>query len=130
MPAQEVRFWALVVVALALFTQVLFPPQVMAVESESGQRLVLCSSGIDSQPIVEPGLAKILNIDTHKKGLQGLKCADCVLASLTAIQTPVQTYVPAVYRVEHIAFCPLQRTSPVKARAPPRPYSCGPPSQI
>lgn len=123
----EVRFWALIAVVLALFTQVLFPPQVMAMPTDHGIKMVLCSSGMDSQPIIDTLVVK----STPKKpGLAGLKCAQCVLASVTAITTPPPVFQPAVYTIAHADFTPSSHRSPVKARAPPRPHSCGPPSRI
>lgn len=123
----EVRFWALFAVVLALFTQILFPPQVMAMPSDHGVQMVLCTSGMDSQPIVDKLVVKS---PVKKPGLAGLKCAQCVLASVTAITTPQPVFQPAVYTVAHADFTPATRHSPIKARAPPRPHSCGPPSQI
>ncbi len=121
----EVHFWACFAVVMALLTQVFFPPQVMAADTAHGQTMVLCSSGLDAAPIVDPALAKV--VKAHRSGLQGLKCANCVLASITAVTTPVTTFVPAVYTVAHIDFRPAALTSPVQARAPPRPFSQGPP---
>ncbi|MFT4077253.1 MAG: hypothetical protein QM647_17125 [Asticcacaulis sp.] len=123
----EVRFWALFAVVMALFTQVLFPPQVMAMPSSHGVQMVLCSSGMDSQPIVDKLVVKS---SPKKPGLAGLKCAQCVLASLTAIAGPVPVFQPAVYVESHADFTPAAGRSPIKARAPPRPHSCGPPSRI
>jgi hypothetical protein len=123
----EVRFWALFAVVLALLTQVLFPPQVMAMPSDHGIQMVLCTSGMDSQPIIDKLVVKS---PVKKPGLAGLKCAQCVLASVTAITTPQPVFQPAVYTVAHAAFTSAPRRSPIKARAPPRPHSCGPPSQI
>ena len=123
----EVRFWALFTVVMALFTQILFPPQVMAMPSSHGVQMVLCSSGMDSQPIIDKVVVKS---PAKKPGLAGLKCAQCVLASITAITTPPPVFQPAVYTIAHAAFTPACRRGPIKARAPPRPHSCGPPSQI
>ncbi len=122
----EVRFWALLAVVMALFTQILFPPQVMAMPSAHGVQMVLCTSGMDSQPIVDKIVVKS---PVKKPGLAGLKCAQCVLASVTAITTPPLVFQPAVYTIAHAEFSPAARRSPIKARAPPRPHSCGPPSQ-
>ena len=122
----EVRFWALLAVVMALFTQVLFPPQVMAMPSPHGVQMVLCTSGMDSQPIVDK---VVIKSPVKKPGLAGLKCAQCVLASITAITTPQPVFQPAVYEISHANFTPASRRSPIKARAPPRPHSCGPPSQ-
>ncbi|HTM82391.1 hypothetical protein [Asticcacaulis sp.] len=123
----DLRFWALIAVVMALFTQILFPPQVMAMPTDHGIKMVLCSSGMDSQPIIDTLVVK----STPKKpGLAGLKCAQCVLASVTAITTPPPVFQPAVYTIAHADFTPSSHRSPVKARAPPRPHSCGPPSRI
>lgn len=127
--ASEVHFWACFVVALALLTQIFFPPQVMAADTAHGTTFVLCTGGMDTTAIVDPVLAKAVK-DLHKSGLQGLKCANCVLASITAIQTPNTVYVPAIYSVSHADFRPEQAASPPQARAPPRPFSCGPPALI
>ncbi len=123
----EVRFWALFAVALALFTQILFPPQVMAMPSAHGVQMVLCTSGMDSQPIIDRIVAKS---PVKKPGLAGLKCAQCVLASVTAITTPQPVFQPAVYSATQADFTPATRRTSLKARAPPRPHSCGPPSRI
>ena len=122
----EVRFWSLLAVVMALLTQILFPPQVMAMPSAHGVQMVLCTSGMDSQPIVDKVVVKS---PAKKPGLAGLKCAQCVLASITAITTPPPVFQPAVYTISHADFAPSSRRSPIKARAPPRPHSCGPPSQ-
>ena len=129
MARSEFKFWALFSVVMALFTQVLFPPQVMAMPGDHGPQFVLCSAGIDSQPILDASAAKIFKSAPHKpNGLAGLKCASCVLASITAIATPVPVFQPVVYTVAHADFKPAARAAPIKARAPPRPHSCGPPS--
>jgi hypothetical protein len=123
-------FWACFAVVMALLTQVFFPPQVMAMPSDHGVRMVLCTPGIDGAPIVDKASEVVLKSTPHKNALQGLKCANCVLASVTAIQTPEPTALPVVYASTRIDFVPNVRTGPIKARAPPRPYSCGPPSFI
>jgi len=122
----ELRFWACFAVAMALLTQVFFPPQVMAADTGHGTAMVLCSGGMDAAPIADPVLVKVLKL--HKSGLQGLKCANCVLASITAVVTPDQSFVPVVHAATRADFRPAAVTSSVGARAPPRPFSCGPPS--
>jgi len=124
----EVTFWACFAVVLALFTQALFPPQVMAAETVHGTTFVICRAGADASPIADSSVIKTLKAPHGKNGLQGLKCADCVLHSVTGIVAPDATYVPAVYAVSHAELTPLLKASPIKARAPPRPHSCGPPS--
>ena len=122
----ELRFWACFAVVLALLTQIFFPPQVMAADTAHGTAMVLCSGGMDAAPIADPLLVKVLKL--HRSGLQGLKCANCVLASITAVVTPDQSFVPVVHDMVRADFRPAAVTSPVGARAPPRPFSCGPPS--
>ncbi len=122
----ELRFWACFAVVMALLTQVFFPPQVMAAQTANGPAMILCDSGVDSVAVIDPVLAKVVKL--HKPGLQGLKCANCVLASITAIQTPAPVFVRMSYTATRIDFRPAPTTAPVGARAPPRPHSCGPPS--
>jgi hypothetical protein len=122
----ELRFWACFAVVMALLTQVFFPPQVMAADTAHGTAMVLCSGGMDAAPIADPVLVKVLKL--HKSGLQGLKCANCVLSSITGVVTPHQDFVPVLHNVAHADFRPAAVSSPVGARAPPRPFSCGPPS--
>ena len=126
-PHPELKFWACFAVVMALLTQVFFPPQVMAAETANGPAMVLCSAGLDAAPIAaDPVLAKVVKL--HRSGLQGLKCANCVLASITAVIPPSPTFTPVVHSVARADFRPAARSIPVGARAPPRPFSCGPPS--
>ncbi len=122
----DVRFWALFAVVMALLTQALFPPQVMAATGEHGTRFVLCTAGIDSAPIVDKTAIKLFK--AQHKGLNGLKCANCLVASVTAIAAPPVQVQPVFYTIGHADFRPVAVRTPVKARAPPRPFSCGPPS--
>jgi len=126
--ASDLRFWACFAVVLALFAQVLFPPQVMAAPTAHGTTFVICTAGIDAAPIADSATVKAFKASHHNNGLQGLKCADCVIHSITAVVTPDLTYVPAVYAVTHAVLKPLEVVTPIKARAPPRPHSCGPPN--
>ena len=121
----ELTFWACFAVAMALLTQVFFPPQVMAADTAHGPAAILCSAGLDATAIADPALVKGLKL--HKSGLQGLKCANCVLASITAVATPSATFVPLVHVIARVDFRPVAATAPVGARSPPRPFSCGPP---
>jgi hypothetical protein len=122
----ELRFWACFAVVMALLTQVFLPPQVMAAESGRGTMMVFCSSGDDGVANLDPVLAKVLKL--HKPGLAGLKCANCVLASITAIQSPTPVFVRVTYAAARVDFRPAAAAAPPGARAPPRPHSCGPPS--
>jgi hypothetical protein len=120
----ELRFWALFAVVFALLTQAFFPAQVMAQTGRDGPALVFCTG--NDTPITDAN-GKIVK---HKSGVDGLKCADCVLASITAVQAAEAPTVPAVYTVAHIDHVASIASSPVKARAPPRPFSCGPPASL
>lgn len=124
-----VRFWACFAVVMALFSQVLFPPQVMAAQTASGTRFFVCSAGINGAPIADAATAKLFKSLGHTSGLQGLKCANCVLSSLTATTAPSAVFIPVVYAVAHADFRQSPDTSVIKARSPPRPHSCGPPLQ-
>lgn len=117
----EVRFWACFAVIFALLGQALFPVQALAVTMDHGA-FALCN---DATAAVVSDKAS----STDKSGVMGLKCADCVLASITAIQTPVPAAQPVVYTIAYAELKPAAERAPVKARAPPRPHSCGPPSQ-
>lgn len=121
----ELRFWALFAVVFALLAQALFPAQVMAQTGRDGPALVFCTGGADTAVVDAAGKVTIKH-----KSVNGLKCADCVLASITAVHASEPPTVPAVYSVAHIDFIPAVAASPVKARAPPRPFSCGPPVSL
>lgn len=122
----ELRFWACFAVIFALFAQAFFPAQVMAQTGRDGSAIVFCTGSGDTAVIDASGKITI----THKSGVNGLKCADCVLASITAVQPVEAPTVPVVYSVVHIDPVVIAAASPVKARAPPRPFSCGPPALL
>ncbi len=119
----DVRFWACFAVVFALLTQAFFPVQVMAAPGQ-GMRFVLCTEG--AAPAADTISQKLFG--KAKPGLMGLKCANCVLASITALPVPAPVSVPVVYTSHRLVFQTAVTASPVRARAPPRPYSCGPPS--
>ena len=122
-PMPEVRFWACFAVVFALVAQVLFPIQAMAMPNSDGSAYTLCTGDAD--------LIVAKSTKTHPaKGVMGLKCADCVLSSITAVQTAMPVLLPARHRIAHAVFRPAAQVSCIKARAPPRPHSCGPPSQF
>ncbi len=122
----EVRFWALFAVVMSLLTQAVFPPQAVAAAGEHGAEFVLCFAGLDSAPVADPIAAKLFA--AHHKGLAGLKCVNCLVASVTAVTPPPALAQHAVYIVGHADFRPAAVFATVGARAPPRPFSCGPPS--
>ena len=129
-PVPELRFWALFAVVFALLSQAVFPVQAMAATGE-GPRFVLCTEG--SAPAADTVSQKLFGQkpqDKAKPGLMGLKCVNCVLASITALPAPAPMSAPAVYRSEQVVFRAAGTTSPVRARAPPQPHSCGPPATV
>ena len=119
----ELRFWACFAVVFALVAQAFFPAQVMAAPGRDGPAFVFCT-GNEAPALDAHGKIK------HKSGVDGLKCADCVLASITAIQATEPLAIPVVYTVAHVDHVPSAAASPVQARAPPRPFSCGPPVSL
>ncbi|MDC7681821.1 hypothetical protein PQU92_00930 [Asticcacaulis sp. BYS171W] len=118
-------------VVVALCAQVLFPPHLMAAAPDGGG-FVLCNT---QAPVVDTQLSQAVATDTASKAfkdksVQGLKCADCVLASLTGLTEPEFTVTPVVYTIVAVsAVVPADSERP-KARAPPRPHSCGPPHRV
>jgi hypothetical protein len=128
-PVPELRFWACFAVVFALLSQAVFPVQVMAAPGE-GPRFVLCTEG--AAPATDTVSQKLFGQkpqDKVKLGLLGFKCVNCVLASITALPVPAPISLPAAYKSEQVVFRPAETVSPVRARAPPRPHSCGPPIQ-
>lgn len=123
----EVRFWAHFAVVLALLCPFLFPIQASA-QALSG--FMLCVEQAGAPPVADTVLAKKIADATKDKPVQGMKCADCVLASLTAITTPAPQIERVTYAAERLDLTPAANATPVRARAPPRPHSCGPPSEI
>lgn len=122
----ELTFWACFAVVFALLSQALFPPQVMA--APDGMRFVLCSAMADAAPVIDTTAEKIAAAHDKSKGYQGLKCADCVVASVTAIPAPAAASVPVRYAAMVTTQPVAPARAPVGARAPPRPFSCAPPS--
>ncbi|MBW8881118.1 MAG: hypothetical protein JF615_06745 [Asticcacaulis sp.] len=121
----DLRFWACFAVVFALLSQAFFPVDVMAAPGQ-GMRFVLCTES--AAPAVDIVSQKLFG--KTKPGLMGLKCANCVLASVTALPVPAPVSIPVTYTAERVAFVAPQAASPVQARAPPRPHSCGPPSTV
>jgi hypothetical protein len=91
---------------------------------------MLCVEQADAPTVVDTVAAQKIADATKGKAYQGLKCADCVLASLTAVVTPAPQIVPVIYAAEQVSLVPAANAVTVRARAPPRPHSCGPPSEI
>jgi len=127
-PVPELRFWACIAVAFALLSQAVFPVQAMVTPGAmSGNgRYVLCTEG---GPIVADTVSQKL-FGKAKPGFMGMKCVDCVLATITALPVPAPITVPVSYASTPAVFAPARAASRVRARAPPRPHSCGPPETI
>lgn len=123
----EVRFWACFAVVLALLCPFLFPVQASA-QAMSG--FMLCVEQAGAPAVKDTVAAQKIADATKDKAYQGLKCADCVLASLTAITTPSQQIETVIYIAGQANLTPAANAVTVRARAPPRPHSCGPPSEI
>jgi hypothetical protein len=123
---EEVRFWACFAVVLALLCPFLFPVQAAA--HASG--FVLCVEQADAAPAIDTVAAQKIAGASKTKPYQGLKCADCVMATLTAVITTSPQFVPVVYVAEQVELTSATNATTVRARAPPRPHSCGPPSEI
>ncbi len=124
----ELMFWACFAVVLALLSQALFPPQVMAASVGGQTRFILCTDAPGIAPAVDKASEKLFG--SHKSTpYQGLKCANCVISSVTALPAPATVAVPVSYAVTHIEMRADPARAPIQPRAPPRPFSCGPPSQ-
>jgi len=123
-PVPELRFWACFAVVFALLSQALFPMQAMAMPGN--ERYVLCT---ESQAAKADTVSQKL-LGKTKPGFMGMKCVDCVLATITALPVPAPVSVPVSYTSERIVFAAARAVPPVRARAPPRPHSCGPPETI
>lgn len=123
----EFRFWVKFAAVVALCFQVLFPPHLLAAAPD-GSGFMLCNT---SAPMVDQALTKALSVEKIRKGdVQGLKCADCVGALLTALPAPDLLVVPVIYAEAERAPAPAYTDARPKARAPPRPHSCGPPELV
>ncbi len=105
---------------LALCVQGLSPAAALAAEAE-GRSIVICTAdGAKTlHGVAAPG--------SEGQGFAGLKCADCVFASLAGV-TPVAAAVPVSYAYAALRTPAVRSAKPLGARAPPRPPSQGPPA--
>ena len=129
MPARFGQFRALlaaIAAMLAVCVQVMAPSAAMAHDlRESGSAIVICSAdGAKVVLIGEDGVVRT----APAKGFMGLKCSNCVGATLAVT---LDAPAPAVAPVRYAEFVetPVERVLGVRghARAPPRPPSRGPP---
>ena len=106
--------WGLtaILAAFALLVQIMAPTVAAArVLDDRGATIEICSAG--QAKTVTLGHA------VHHKGFFGLKCADCVVASLAGaapIAPPVPTRIAQAIRVRPS----LDRTGSLGSRSPPR----------
>ncbi|ESQ82247.1 hypothetical protein AEAC466_18040 [Asticcacaulis sp. AC466] len=114
----------------ALLSQALFPVQATAGTRQGDYRVFLCMDSPGATPTVDVAAEKLITSHETSKRYQGLKCADCVLASITAVASPEQVAIPVSYLLTVVTLAIDRARQPVGARAPPRPFSCGPPSEI
>lgn len=107
---------------LALCVQLLIPAASLATETKSDVRTVVLCTLDGVKTVTTPG------DESQHHGFGGLKCHDCVMASIAAVSANEALALPVRYPAE-------SRLAPVDgpdrlpgARAPPRPHSTGPPS--
>jgi hypothetical protein len=109
--------------ALALFAlcvQLLIPAASLAHEAQDSSRTVVLCTLDGAKTVVVPG-------DQPAHGFGGLKCHDCVMASVAAVQPGEATTVPVRYAIEsRLTVTDLDRPQ-ARSRAPPRPPSTAPP---
>lgn len=107
---------------LALITQLLIPAASLAHEvGEATRTVVLCTIEGTQTVSVPTG-------ESRDHGFGGLKCHDCVMASVAAIAAGDGTVVPVRYAVENHLEPTGQTRLQTHARAPPRPPSTAPPA--
>lgn len=114
---------------LAVFVQALTPAAAMAHDlRESGSAIVICTAEGSKVVILgEDGSVRT----APAKGFMGLKCSDCVGATLAAtLDAPAVAIAPVQYA--EFVETPVERVLGVRghARAPPRPPSQGPPANL
>lgn len=106
----------------ALLIQALVPAAALAAESMGAVRVELCTpQGATTVVLDHDGKAQ--------KGFAGLPCHDCLGATLAVTTTPELSVVPIAYVAERIAQVATVEVVLRGARAPPRPFGQGPPTQ-
>lgn len=106
----------------ALLIQALLPAASLAAESLGSVRVELCT----------PEGAKTVVLDHDgktQKGFAGLPCHDCLGATLAVTMTPELSVVPIAYVATPVVQAPTVEVVLRGARAPPRPFGQGPPTQ-
>jgi hypothetical protein len=109
--------------ALALFAlciQLLIPAASLAHEAQGSSRTVVLCTLDGAKTVVVPG-------DGPAHGFGGLKCHDCVMASVAAVQPGDATVIPVRYALDSRRDRAGLAQPPARSRAPPRPPSTAPP---
>jgi len=110
------------VAALALVVQLLIPAASMAYEARAGHAPLIMMCTADGLVAVSSD-----NQPGHGKGFAGLKCHDCVMASVAAIGADLPVSTPLRYAARIETALPGQDRPQTRSRAPPRPPSTAPP---
>ena len=115
----------LLLAVLSLLIQALIPASAMAYEfrSQTSSRTVVLCTADGARSVEVPA-------EDHHRGFAGLKCHDCVMASITAVEPPAGQAAPVRY--SQIIRVELRRSIAGRAitRPAPRPPSQGPPDRI
>lgn len=107
---------------LALIGQLLIPGAALAYEAQVGRGPLIVMCTADGLVAVSPAEAP-----DHGKGFGGLKCHDCVMASVAAIGADLPLSAPVRYAARIAIAPPGQDRPQTRSRAPPRPPSTAPP---
>jgi hypothetical protein len=114
--------WPALLAVLALLVQGLIPAAAMAYEARADvpAMVVLCTAD-GARTVAVPSDSQ------DHKGFAGLKCHDCVMASIAAVTPPAPQVAPVRY--VQIVRLEARRIDAIRqvARPPPRPPSQGPP---
>lgn len=106
----------------ALLIQALLPAASLAAESIGSVRIEVCTpEGATTVVLDQDGKAQ--------KGFAGLPCHDCPGATLAVATTPELSVLPITYSAAPITRAPTVEVVLRGARAPPRPFGQGPPTQ-
>lgn len=113
---------AVLFAVVALLIQALLPAASLAAESSGAVHVELCTpEGAKTVVLGHDGKAQ--------KGFAGLPCHDCLGATQAVTTTPELSVVPIAYAAERVVQAPPVEVVLRGARAPPRPFGQGPPTQ-
>ena len=122
------KTWSAWLAVLALVFQALVPSMVMAQpKARSSQIIEICSNLGNQILVYDLTTGKVSKKSPENgKGVMGLKCVDCLLASLIFI-SPDLASLPVRYGQSQVLYVSLVPFGPIKARGPPRPPARAPP---